>query len=83
MIEDFPVGIAKDGSVVVALQWDYAAWTPGAAMFTEQVQKLASQSGQHKPVMVMLSGQTSPRLQQELQRRQITVQDHVSPGPLK
>jgi len=82
MIENFPVGIAKDGSVVVALQWDYAAWTPGAAMFTEQVQKLASQSGQHKPVLIMLSGQTSPRLQQELQRRQITVRDHVSPGPL-
>jgi hypothetical protein len=24
---DFPVGVAKDGTTVVALQWDYAAWT--------------------------------------------------------
>ena len=27
MIENFPVCIAKDGTVIVALQWDYAAWT--------------------------------------------------------
>jgi hypothetical protein len=25
MLGDFPVCIAKDGTVVVALQWDYAA----------------------------------------------------------
>ena len=41
MIDDFPASIAKDGTVVVALQWDYAAWTSGAATFTEEVQKLA------------------------------------------
>ena len=39
-IGDFPIGIAKDGTVVVALQWDYAAWTSGAAGFTNDVQKL-------------------------------------------
>ena len=30
-VGDFPIGIAKDGTIVVALQWDYAAWTSGAA----------------------------------------------------
>jgi len=67
----------------VALQWDYAAWTPRAAAFTEEVQKLASESGEHKPVIIVISGQMSPRLQQELQTRQIAVQDRFSPGPLK
>ena len=29
MLGDFPICIAKDGTVIVALQWDYAAWTAG------------------------------------------------------
>jgi hypothetical protein len=83
MIENFPVCIAKDGTVVLTLQWDYAAWTAGAAAFVGEVQKLANESGQNKHVLVALSGQMSPRLQQELQSRGITVQDRMNPGPLK
>ncbi|HEY4284582.1 MAG TPA: hypothetical protein VGM62_16085 [Chthoniobacterales bacterium] len=83
MIENFPVCIAKDGMVVVALQWDYAAWTSGAVAFLDEVQKLANEPGQNKHVLVALSGQMSPRLQQELQSRGITVQDRMNPGPLK
>jgi hypothetical protein len=79
----FPVAVAKDGTVVVALQWDYAAWTAGAARFTEEVQKLAAQSGKNKGVLVALSGQASPRLKQELQNRRIGIKDLVNPGPLK
>ena len=44
-IGDFPICIAKDGTVVVALQWDYAAWTAGAAFFTGEVKKLVAESG--------------------------------------
>jgi hypothetical protein len=83
MLENFPVSIAKDGTVIVALQWDYAAWTAGASAFIDKVQKLANEPGQNKHVLVALSGQMSPRLQQELQRHGITVQDRMNPGPLK
>jgi len=83
MIEDFPICIGKDGSVIVALQWDYAAWTPRAAAFSDEIKKLANGPGQDKHVLVVISGQMSPRLQQELQSRGITVQDRVNPGPLK
>ncbi len=83
MLGDFPVCLAQDGTVIVALQWDYAAWTPGAATFTDEVQKLANEHGSKKPVMVVLSGQMSPRLQQELQKRGFTVQDRANPGPLE
>lgn len=31
MLGDFPICVAKDGTIIVALQWDYAAWTAGAA----------------------------------------------------
>jgi hypothetical protein len=83
MIGDFPIGIAKDGTIVVALQWDYAAWTSGAAQFTNDVQKLAAPSGQTKKIVVALSGQVSPRLREELEKRGMTAQDRLVPGPLK
>jgi hypothetical protein len=83
MIGDFPICIAKDGTIVVAFQWDYAAWTSGAAAFTSDVQKLAAQSGKNKNVLVALSGQVSPRLRQELETRGFTVEDRLLSGPLK
>ncbi len=83
MLGDFPIGVAKDGTIVVALQWDYAAWTSGAAQFTSDLQKLATQSGEKKNILVALSGQVSPRLREELEKRDITVQDRLVPGPLK
>src|SRR5438874_13421544 len=82
-IGGFPVCIAKDGSVVVALQWDYAGWTPTAAAFAEKVQRPGGEGGAHKPVLVALSGQASPRLQEELHSRGFTLRDRLSPGPLK
>ncbi len=83
MLHDFPICLAKDGVIVVALQWDYAAWTPGAAQFTSDVQKLAVQSGENKHILVALSGQVSPRLREELDKRDFTLEDRLVPGPLK
>ena len=83
MIGDFPICVGKDGTTIVAFQWDYAAWTSGAAGFINDVQKLATQPGKNHNVFVALSGQVSPRLQQELEARGITVQDRLAPGPLK
>jgi hypothetical protein len=82
MLGDFPICVAKDGTIIVALQWDYAAWTSGAASFTAEVQKLAEKSGQGTHVFVGLSGQISPRLREELEKRGVTVQDRLVPGPL-
>src|SRR5436190_24082008 len=83
MLHDFPICVAKDGTIVVALQWDYAAWTSGAAQFTNEVQKLAAPSGQTKKIVVALSGQVSPRLREELEKRGMTVRDRLVPAPLK
>ena len=82
MLQDFPICVAKDGTIIVALQWDYAAWTSGAAAFTDEVQKFAGKSeGAH--IFVGLSGDVSPRLREELETRGMTVQDRLVPGPLK
>jgi len=83
MIGDFPICVAKDGTIIVALQWDYAAWTSGAAGFSSEVQKLAAQSGKNAKVLVGLSGQVSPRLRQELENRGFVVKDRLVPGPLR
>jgi hypothetical protein len=80
---DFPICVAQDGTIILALQWDYAAWTPGTASLAKQVEDLASHSGEKKPITIVLSGQMSPLLQQELQNRGFTIRDKASKGPLK
>jgi hypothetical protein len=42
LLGDFPICVLKDGTTVVALQWDYAAWTPGAAHVSDEVEKFAA-----------------------------------------
>src|SRR5215470_16209719 len=81
MLRDFPVCVAKDGTIIVALQWDYAARTSGAASFTDDVQKLAGKSGQNAHISVDLSGEVSTLLREELEKRGLTVQDRLVPGP--
>src|SRR5215475_7504567 len=83
LLGEFPICVAKDGTTVIALQWDYAAWTPGAAHFTDEIEKFAAKSPRNKKVVVALSGQVSPRLRQELEARGQIVKDRVVPGPLK
>jgi len=82
LIGDFPICVAKDGTIIVALQWDYAAWTAAAASFIAEVEQLANESGKHG-VVIALSGDASARLKQELANRQIALHERVNPGPLK
>jgi hypothetical protein len=83
LLGDFPICVAKDGTTVVALQWDYAAWTSGAARVSDEIEKFAAKPSRNKKVLVALSGQVSPRLRQELEARGQQVKDRVAPGPLK
>jgi hypothetical protein len=80
LLGDFPICIAKDGTTVVALQWDYAAYTPLADKFSRDLDEFAKEKGKR---LIALSGLVSPRLRQELEARGDTVQDKLAPGPLK
>jgi hypothetical protein len=82
-IGHFPICIAKDGTVIVGLQWDYSAWTAGAARFSAEVQKFAAKPPGNNNVFVAISGQASSRLHQELEMLGDKLKDHLSPGPLK
>ena len=81
LVGDFPICVAKDGTVAVALQWDYAVWAPTAQRFADELhQQIKDGSGKY---FVATSGVVSPRLRQELESRGFKVEDRLSPGPLK
>jgi hypothetical protein len=80
LIGDFPICIAKDGTIIVALQWDYAAWTERADEFAQSVH---AQGKEKSTYLVALSGEASARLHKELESRGFSVRDRLSPGPLK
>lgn len=80
-----PVGIATDGRLVVALQWDTAYWNERTENFIDRLPSASSQATSAKtgaPV-IALTGTTTPRLREELEKRQITLLTHVLPGPQK
>jgi hypothetical protein len=80
LIGDFPVCIARDGTVVIALQWDYAARTKVASDFAKAIQE----KFKDKPArLIAISGMVSPQLRQELETDGYTVRDRIIPGPLK
>jgi hypothetical protein len=77
-----PVALGKDGRAIVALQWDYAAWTDNAVNFIGLLK--ASDFGK-KPsgLMIAISGDASPLAQQKLKEANIELNTRVVPGPLK
>jgi hypothetical protein len=82
-LQGLPVAIGTDGSLIAALEWDYASWTQNAAAFIAQLQ--AARLGKKAPTgyVVALSGEASPRVQTELQAAGITLATRLAPGPLK
>lgn len=62
-----PVGVTKDGALVVSVAVDYASWDKGAASFTTRKEL----TGKQKTLLV--AGKTSARAQQELAKAGWTV----------
>ena len=80
--DGFPVGVGANGTYVVALHWDYAAWTRRAAEFVARLRE-PGPNGAEMQLAVMITGQVSPMLRRELEARKVQVFDRVIPGPLK
>jgi hypothetical protein len=77
-----PVALRKDGPAVVAIQWDYAAWTDNAANFVGLLK--ASDFGK-KPsgLIVAISGDASPMARQQAKEANIDLVTRIAPGPLR
>ena len=78
-----PVALGTDGNLIVALEWDYAAWTPNAANFVAQLK--AAKFGKKAPAgfVIALSGDASPMVKAQLQAAGVTLATRVAPGPLQ
>jgi hypothetical protein len=78
-----PIALGADGNLIVALEWDYAAWTQNAADFVGQFK--AAKSGKKAPTgyVIALSGDASPMVQQKLKDAGITLATRLAPGPLQ
>ena len=77
-----PVAVQKDGRAIVAIQWDYAAWTDKASRFIRLFK--ASDFGK-KPsgLTIAISGDASPLAQQKLKEENIELVTRTAPGPLR
>ena len=73
---------ADDGTVVVPLQWDYAAWTPMTERFITalKAQKFTTPVSGYT---VILTGVVSPMTAQALAARGVNVTTKALPGPLQ
>jgi hypothetical protein len=77
---DFPVAIAADGRLVLALQWDTAFWSEGAARFIETA---AAAKLDRTGVVIAITGNATPRMKAELEKRQIGLLTNALGGPQK
>ncbi len=77
-----PVALRKDGRAIVAIQWDYAAWTDNAANFIGLFK--ASDFGK-KPsgLTIAISGDASSLAQQKLKEEKIELITRIALGPLR
>lgn len=82
-LDSLPVALGTDGNLIVALEWDYAAWTQNASNFIAQLK--ASKFGKKAPTgyVVALSGDASPMVQQKLKDAGITLATRLAAGPLQ
>src|SRR3984893_13273584 len=77
-----PVAVQKDGRAVVAIQWDYAAWTDQAANFIGLL-RVSDFGKKPSGLTVAISGDASSLAQQQLQTANIELATRIAPGPLR
>jgi len=83
ILGQFPLAITHDGRAVVALEWDYAAWTQYASDFITLIKE--SKFGKSAPtgVLIALSGDASPLVIEKAKQSGVELLTRLSPGPLK
>lgn len=79
-----PVAWAKDGRLILALEWDYAAWTQRAADFIGRFKeaKFPDRTA-NTGYVIALSGFASPAAAAGVRNAGIALTTGISPGPMK
>lgn len=78
-----PIALGDEGSLIVALEWDYASWTQNAANFVAQLKAVKIGGKAPASILIALTGEASPLVQQQLQAAGITLATRLAPGPLQ
>ncbi len=78
-----PVCLAEGGIAIVALEWDYLAWTPNAARFVQMLKGSPSGKTPIKSFRLCVTGAISPMARTNLEQLGIETVDRGLPGPLK
>ncbi|HZJ15998.1 MAG TPA: hypothetical protein VFD27_13180, partial [Chthoniobacteraceae bacterium] len=81
-LEGLTVCQTKDGTVVVPIQWDYVAWTPGAAQFITAL-KARKFAAPPTAYTVMINGVASPAATKALAGLGANLVTKALPGPLQ
>lgn len=83
VIDRYPLCIGKDGSIVLALRWDYAQWTAFADKIGRRLKEFGAKTSEKPDYLIALTGATSPRFRAELAERGFRLRDNLAPGPLR
>jgi hypothetical protein len=78
-----PIAIGEDGNAIIALEWDYVAWTQNAANFIEQLKTVKFGKKAPTGYVLAISGDASPLAQGKLRDAGVTLAMRIAPGPLK
>jgi hypothetical protein len=81
-LNDLPVCFAKDGALIVPLEWDYACWTQGASEFLQRIRLANYRGAKVTGHRLVITGVASPRLKEELTKQQVILVEKALPGPL-
>lgn len=81
--QDLPVCHAKDGTVIVLLEWDYASWTQNAANFLEHLRTVNFRGAPVTGHRLVITGVASPRVREELARQDVVLVEKALPSPLR
>jgi hypothetical protein len=79
---NIPYCILRDGSILLALQWDYAQWSPTAEKCIKWLQTLRVGGKNPPSVTLAISGQASATLRQEMEKLGFKLLDLQDRGPL-
>jgi hypothetical protein len=77
-----PYCILRDGSVLLAIHWDYARWSPTAERFGNWLQSLKLDGKKPASVTLAISGLASPQCRREMEQRGFKALDRLIKGPL-
>lgn len=79
----FPVAVAKDGTVVTALEWDCVSWTENAAAFVQAINQGSFPGREVTGHRAVLTGVASPLAKEQLAALGILLNERALPGPLR